>query len=267
MGFTLIFPVQTGVSEDYRIGPKDVLDLNVTGMEDLNLKVRVSEDGKISLPFLGEVEVEGLTATELENQLKELLGKDLLQDPQVTVFIAEHQSKRVSVLGAVQSPGPYELLVRQRLMTIISEAGGLTNEAGDDILIIRDSGNGTNTTLAISIEDLFVRGNADLNIPLEPDDVINVPIDQIVKVFVMGQVRSPGALAVKRSEIPTLLRAIAEAGGFAERASKGGVIVKRKLPDGKEQKIKVNVKDIINGKKPDLQLQEEDVVVVPESIF
>ncbi len=86
-------------------------------------------------------------------------------------------------------------------------------------------------------------------------------------MYVFGQVRNPGALDVRKSNIPTLLQAIAQAGGFSDRASKGGVIIKRKDDEGKEIEIKVNVKDIIKGKKKDVQLKENDVVYVPETIF
>jgi polysaccharide export outer membrane protein len=252
---------------DYRIGPKDLLDISVFGLDELNKTVRVSEDGKITLPLLGEVDVEGITKGELEKKLSQLLEEKYLQNPQVTVFIQEYQSKRVSVLGAVENPGPYELLGRQTLLQIISHAGGLTNEAGNDIIVIRQVDDGLSTSLKISIEDLILEGDARLNIPLQPNDIVNVPIDKIAYIYVFGQVRNPGALEVRRSNIPTLLQAIAQAGGFSERASKRGVLIKRIDEDGKEVKIKVNVKSIIKGKKKDIQLKENDVIYVGETIF
>jgi len=258
---------QEKISLEYRIGPKDLLEISVFGLDELNTTVRVSEEGKITLPLLGEVEVQGLTKTQVEKKLARLLEKKYLQNPQVTVFIKEYQSKRVSVLGAVRNPGPYELLGRQTLLQIISEAGGMTEDAGETIIIIRQSADGSSTTLRIPVEDLVVKGDASLNIVLRPGDIVNIPIDKIVHVYVFGQVRNPGALAVKRSHIPTLLQAIAQAGGFAERANKGRVLIKRKGKDGREIQIKVNVKDIIKGKKKDIQLQENDVVFVPETIF
>lgn len=252
---------------DYKIGAKDLLEISVFGLDEMNRTVRVSEDGKITLPLLGEVEVEGLTKTELEKKLSQLLEEKYLQSPQVTVFIKEYQSKRISVLGAVGKPGPYELLGRQTLLQLISEAGGLTEYAGDDIIVIRQLQDGTNISLKISIDDLFLKGDARLNIPLEPNDIVNIPAEKIVLIYVFGQVRKPGALEVKKSNIPTLLQAIAQAGGFSERASKGGVLIKRINKDGKEKQIKVNVKNIIKGKKKDIQLLENDVVYVPETIF
>lgn len=251
----------------YKIGPKDLLEISVFGLDEMSKIVRrVSEDGKITLPLLEEVEVEGLTSTELEEKLATLLEKKYLQNPQISVFILEYQSKRVSVLGAVQNPGPYELLGRQTLLQLISEAGGLTPEVGDEIIVIREHQDATSTTLRIPIDDL-IGGDARYNIPLEPNDIINIPVDKTVYVYVFGQVRSPGALQVKKSNIPTLLQAIAQAGGFSERASKRRVVIKRTDKHGKEHEIKVNAKDIIKGKKKDIQLLENDTVFVPETIF
>ena len=258
-------------SVDYRVGPKDLLEISVFGLDELNKTVRVSEDGKITLPLLGEIEVKGLTKSELERKLVQLLEEKYLHNPQVTVFIREYMSKTVSVMGAVraavQGTCTYELLGRQTLLQIISKAGGLTSEAGDEIIVIRFHEDGTSTSMKISIDDLFIKGDTELNIPLQPDDIINIPVDKVVPVYVFGQVRSPGALQVRRSHLPTLLQAIAQAGGFAERASKGGVLIKRRDENGKEIQIKVNVKDIIKGKKEDIQLIENDVVYVPETIF
>jgi len=254
-------------SSDYIIGPKDLLEIKVFGLDELSTTVRVSEDGMITMSLLGEVDVRGLTKSGVERKLAQLLEEKYLHNPQVTVFIKEYQSNRVSVLGAVSNPGYYELLGRQTILHLISQAGGMTEDAGEEIIVIRQQGDGSNTALKIPVEDLAVKGDVELNIFLEPGDIINIPIEKTVHVYVFGQVRNPGALDVKRSEIPTLLQAIAQAGGFSERASKGGVVIKRKSDDGKEIQTKVNVKDIIKGKKKDIQLLENDVVYVPESIF
>lgn len=253
---------------EYRIGPKDLLEISVFGEEDLkNLVVRVSEDGKITLPLLREVEVNGLTKGEVESKLTRLLAEKFLQNPQVTVFIKEYLSKRVSILGAVERPGPFELLGRQTLLQVISQSGGLTRDAGSEIIVIRQLADGTSTSLRIPIDDLFFKGDPNFNIPLEPGDIVNVPVDKLVPVYVFGQVKSPGALQVKKSNIPTLLQAIAQAGGFTDRASRGGVIIKRRDASGKEIEIKVNIKAILKNKKKDIVLFENDTVYVPESLF
>jgi polysaccharide export outer membrane protein len=263
----VLLTAQEKFTQEYRVGPKDLLEISVFGAEELSRTVRVSEDGKVSLPLLGEVLVDGLTKSELEKKLADLLGEKYVQNPQVTVFIREYQSKRVSVLGAVEKPGPYQLLGRQTLMQIVSEAGGLTRDAGSDIIIIRQLPDGTSTSLRISIDDLFLKGDAKLNVPLEAGDIVNIPVDKLVAVYVFGQVKNPGALQVKKSAIPTLLQAIAQAGGFTDRAARGGVVIKRKDETGKEKEIKVNARSILANKREDIQLLENDTVYVPESIF
>jgi polysaccharide export outer membrane protein len=261
-------PAQQPSSAEYRIGPKDLLEVTAMGVAELNkFVVRVSEDGLIRLPLAGEVDVNNLTQSDVEKKLIKILGEKYLLNPQVTVFILEYRSKRVSVLGAVEKPGPYELLGRQTIMSIISQAGGMTRDAGNDIIVIRQLPDGTGTSIRISIDELFVKGEAGLNIPLEPNDIVNIPVDKIVTIYVFGQVKNPGALQVKRSNIPTLTQAIAQAGGFSDRAARGGIIIRRKKPSGEETEIKVNAKDILKGKAKDVPLRENDTVYVPESLF
>jgi len=254
-------------SLEYKIGPQDLLEIAVFGLDEMNKTVRVSEDGNITLPLLGEIEVRDLTKSQLEQKLTRLLEEKYLQDPQVTIFIREYQSKRVSVLGAVSQPGRYELLGRQTLLHMIAQAGGMTNEAGGEIIVVREKVDGTSKSLRISIDDLILKGDSSLNIPLEPGDIVNIPIDMVVHIYVFGQVNSPGAIEVKKSNLPTLIQAIAQAGGFSERAAKGRVMIKRKNEEEVEEEIKVNIKAVMRGNKEDIQLKENDIVFVPETIF
>lgn len=260
---------QDSTTKDYKIGPKDLLEIFVYGLQEFdNFPARVSEDGNITLPHLGQVPVEGLSDTELEGKLRELfLNNNLLQDPQVIVNIAEYQSKVVYVDGAVRESKPYELIGTQTLMQIITRAGGLTSDAGDKIYVFRTHPDGTRNTLTISIDDLYMKGDADLDIPLQPGDSVHIPIDRPVIIYVRGQVRRPGAIEVKMSNIPTLSQAIAAAGGFDQRASKGSIQIHTKDENGEPKIIKVNIKDIEKGKIEDIQLKENDVVIVPESFF
>jgi len=261
-------PAEQAVSAEYRVGPKDLLEVTALGVAEIQkLVVRVSESGRIALPLVGEVEVENLTQSEVEQKLVRILGEKYLVNPQVTIFILEYESKRVNVLGAVEKPGPYKLLGRQTVMSVISQAGGMTRDAGNEIIVLRQLPDGSSTSIRISVDDLFVKGDAKLNIPLEPNDIVNIPVDKIVTIYVFGQVKNPGALQVRRSSIPSLTQAIAQAGGFSDRAARGGVRIRRKSPSGQEMEIKVNAKDILNGKIKDIPLMENDTVYVPESLF
>jgi polysaccharide export outer membrane protein len=250
------------------IGPKDLLEITVLGVQEINkLVVRVSEEGRITLPLLGEVLVGNMTKFEVERKLAGLAGEKIVLKPQVTVHILEYLSRRVSVVGAVEKPGPFELLGRRTVLAAISEAGGLTRDAGEEIIIIRQLPDGANTSIRIPVEGLFVQGDPKLNVVLEPGDVINVPVDKAVSIYVFGQVKSPGALQVKTSSLPTLTQAIAQAGGFTDRANRRRVQIRRKDASGKTIEINVNVRDVLKGKVKDIPLQINDTVYVPESVL
>ena len=248
---------------EYRIGAWDVLEVSVYGEEDYSdVRVQVTEYGKIKLPLVGEVEVLGLTQGELEKSLGQLfVEKAIFQNPSVTVLVVERQSQRVSMLGAVLTPGRYELLGRQKLLHVIAEAGGFATFDGE-ITLIREQ----QDPLKISIKDL-VSGDERFNIPLQPNDIVYVRPEETVLIFVGGAVGSPGALEVPKSNMPTLYRAIIQAGGFTARASKGNVKIKRMDENGEERIIQVNAKDIEKGETPDVPLQPGDVIIIGEKVF
>jgi polysaccharide export outer membrane protein len=251
----------------YRIGPGDLLEIKVFEVKELDQTVRVSEDGSITLPLVGRVMIEGLTQEGVVQKLTELLQAKYVKNPQVTIFIKEYKNQQVAVIGAVEKAGSYELVGRKNLLQIISMAGGLKDTAGNEIFILREGPDGQTSTIPIDLRELMVNSNPALNVPIEPNDVINVPVDREIRVFVMGRVTRPGAVKAKLSEGITLMQAIADAGGLAEGAKEGSITVTRKDKAGKEQKIKVNLKDIIKGRKKDIKLEEGDVVFVPESFW
>lgn len=251
---------------EYVIGPRDLLEIKVFELPEFDQTVRVSENGTITLPLIGNVQVGGLTKEKIEKKLAELLDK-YVKNAQVSVFIKEYQSSRVAIIGAVEKPGMYELVGRQTLLQMISQAGGFKENAANEIYVLREGQDGNTASIAIDLEDLLLNGNQKLNIPIQPNDVINVPVDRLITIYVFGEVRNPGAIQVKMSQKITLLQAIAQAGGLSENASKRGITVKRKDKSGKEINIQVNLNDIIKGKKKDIPLKEGDVVIVKESIF
>ncbi|MCJ7486829.1 MAG: polysaccharide export protein [Candidatus Aminicenantes bacterium] len=253
---------QTLPVNDYRIGAKDLLEIAVFELPELNQTVRVSEDGSITLSLLGKVEVAGLTAQELEKKLATLLDQQFTKGAHVTVFIKEYQ--KVSVIGAVGRPGQYELIGPTTLLHAIAQAGGLTGQAMNELIVYRQGNDGKPEMIVIRLDDLTVGGNQDLNILLQPKDVVTVPIDQTLNVFVYGEVKSPGAIPYLSSKKITLVQAIAQAGGPTEWAKRSRVMIKRKdRKTGKEIQIHVNLKKMISGKIADIMLEEGDVIIVP----
>jgi polysaccharide export outer membrane protein len=255
--------------KEYRIGAKDVLEITVVELPELNQTLRVSEDGSITLPLIGKVMIDGLAKEEVEKKLAALLlEQNYVKNARVTVFIKEYQSKRVALIGAVNKPGMYELVGRMTLLQLISQAAGLTEQASSELFVLREGKDDSQTRIVIDLNELINEGDQTLNIPLQAGDIINIPAERFINVYVFGAVRTPGVIQVKMSQKINILQAIAQAGGLIEGASKSGVTVTRKdKKTGKETKIKVNVNDVLKGKRPAIDLVEGDVVYVPASIF
>lgn len=251
---------------EYSIGPKDLLEIKVREDAKLNTEIRVTEQGKINLAYINEIFVEGLTTAELEKRLTELYSP-FLRDPHIAVAIKERQSKQVSILGAVSKPGFVQLFGRTTLLEAVTAAGGLTREAAREIIIIRTFPDGTTRNLKIPIDGLMLKGDPKYNIPLEAGDSVIVQLDRTVQIYVYGQVKSPGALNVLQSRVPTVTQTIAQAGGFTERAARRRVVVTRKGAEGKEQSFEINVARIQANRDPDFPLQDGDTVYVPDTIF
>lgn len=248
--------------ESYTMGPNDLITVNVFGVRELNnARVRISGNGTVTLPLVGEIKAAGLTSSQLEAHLAEILEKNYLKNAQVSVFIQEHQSQRVAVMGAVTRPGSYEMPGSETLLQLLSRAGGLTDRASSRAVII--SGD---KSQIVDLEELMTKGTPALNIKLKPGDVVNIPHEKYIDIYIFGEVRRPGTMQLKRSGQVTLLKAIAQAGGFSNRANKSGIVVKRKI-NGKVEKIKVNINKIIKGKVPPFVLQHDDIIFVPQSLF
>ena len=266
---------------DQAVGPEDLLEVSVFEVPELTRTVRVSEKGAISLPLIGEVMVVGLTARQVEIRLREVLAQKYVADPQVTVLVKEHASRKVSVLGAVGKPGVYEMLGPRTLLQVLSQAGGLTPQVGGELYVIRRTdgngragaggpvdGNGSvETRTAIDVQRLITHKDAALNIAIEAGDIVSVPIDRPVYIYVDGAVKTPGRIEQLESRPITLLQAIAKAGGATDLANLKKVQIIRKAGDGKQDAVVLNIHKIRDGKTADPTLQEGDVVVVPETFF
>lgn len=250
----------------YKIGPGDLIEIKVFNVPELNITVRVSGNGTITLPLIGNIKAEGLSRSLLEKQLAVKLEKNYLKNAQVTVFIKEYHSKMVSMIGAVKSPGNHELYGEKTILELISLAGGFTSDASKKIIIIRKLKEGKSISLTIDVDELMIKGNPKLNVPLKAGDIINIPAKSHMNIYIFGEVKNPGHIEMIRDGDITILRAIAQAGGFTMRARKGSVLVKRRVK-GVEKKIKINIKSILRGKKPDFVLLNNDIIHVPESVL
>lgn len=116
---------------DYRIGAQDLLAISVFGVEELAKEVRVNSNGQISLPLIGGVMAGGKTIPELEAELARKYSDGFLQNPQVSVFVKEFTSQRVTLEGAVAKPGIYPITGRTSLLQAVALAGGVNDQIGD----------------------------------------------------------------------------------------------------------------------------------------
>jgi len=257
---------EPAASSDYVVGPRDLLEIRVLELPELNVERRVSDSGVIELPLLGGLPVTGLTATEIRGRLEATLLEKYVNRANVSVVVKEFANKPVSVLGAVLRPGSLAISGRWTLMTAITAAGGLTDRAGSRIRVLRRAENGLSDTLEIRTDDLFQNATELWNIPIQPADVINVVPRTTITVFCLGEVNAPGALQFDSEDRLSLLSVIARAGGLSDRAS-STIRVKRRGADGKDVETVVDFKRIVSGKDPDLPIEANDVIVVKESFF
>lgn len=264
---------------DYKIGPEDLLEISVFEDEKLNKTVRVSSQGNISLPLLGILKVGGLTANELEKEIRDLLAEKYFQDPHVSVFIKEYRNQRISVIGAVDKPGVFDVTGQKTILEMLAMAGGLkggTDGAGQLLFLIRqprpeedtskekkNSGEQAPKTFVIDLEDLLVKGDLTLNIPLMHGDVINIPVSG--KIFVGGEVKGPGGFPLYGRRM-TIGQAITLAGGLKYEANGSETKIFRYSEKGTEREtLSVNVYAIQKGEAEDTNLKENDIIIVPKS--
>jgi polysaccharide export outer membrane protein len=264
-------------SKDYRIGPDDLIEVNVFEDEKLNKTVRVSSQGNVSLPLIGILRVKGLTGSEMEKEISDLLSEKYLQDPHVIIFIKEYHNQRISMMGAVTKPGVYDVTGEKTVLDLLSLAGGIRDDAGKILFLIRPpsmDGDGKKKgkepeaeaegakTLTAELEELLIKGDLSLNFSLQHGDVINIP--PAGKVFVGGLVQNPGGFTMNKSM--TLSQAIAVAGGLSVKADGSETRIFRYSGRGDQKEVLTfNAYAIEKGQIGDPYLQENDVIFVPRS--
>jgi polysaccharide export outer membrane protein len=251
-------------SPDYRIGPGDKIDISVFGHEDLKGTFEVRKDGALTFPLIGDVQAAGKTLPEIDAQITETLGRDYIVAPEVSVEIRESMSRWVTIIGAVRNPARYALKADMRLIDLLAAAGGLTGEAGPEILITRtDSVTAAQQQIGVEIDSLYGRDNLEANIALQPGDIVTIGQQQVF--YIRGEVNRPGPYAVT-NEL-TLLQAIGVAGGLSQFANRRNVELLRAGADHRAERIIVNLKGIESGKEPDIMLRPNDIIIVPRRIF
>ena len=251
-------PVAAAQPGDYKlesIGMGDLVRISVFRNPDLTTEARVSERGTIMFPLIGEMPVSGLTPTEVGNRIGEKLrsGKYVV-NPEVTVSIAQVNSRQVSVLGNVQKPGRYPLdSTTARVTDLIALAGGIA-PTGDDRITVMSSRDGKTMRHEIDLAQMIRSGDLTKNIELGAGDTIYV--GRAPMVYVTGEVTRAGAYRVEKDM--TVMQAIALGGGITPRGTDRGIRIHRKNGDGQIHRMEAKLTDPV---------QTDDVIFVRESLF
>jgi polysaccharide biosynthesis/export protein len=240
---------------EYKIGANDVLRITVVGYDELRAETRVSEDGRISFPMIGEVPVIGKSNFEVEHDIASMLAKGgFIIDPQVTVTVIEFKSQQVSVLGQINKPGRYILEPSTTLVDIIAMAGGINNLGDPKVILTRKDEAGNLTKHEIDMRQILETANDVKPFKIEKNDIIYVPKAPLFYIY--GEVQRPGGFTIEPQL--TVAQAISLGGGLTLRGTERGIIIKRTQKNGKITSIPAELTD---------QVQKSDVIVVDERWF
>ena len=240
------------------LGSGDLLAISVAGAPEYHYDVRVSPTGTASLPMLGNVTLAGLSTAQAEGVVaKRLQERGFFNDPEVAVFVKEYATAGISVLGEVQKPGIYPLMGSRTLLDAISAAGGTTPKAGKSVTITHRDELGSPETILLSHNN----GKTMTNVAVRPGDT--VVVSKAGMVYVIGAVKEPTGIILENPHL-TVLQAIAMAHGTNPTASLKSTKLIRKA-NTSPQELPIPLDTILSAKSPDLELQPDDIVFVPNS--
>ncbi len=244
---------------DYLLGEGDLLRISVFEAKELDTTVRVSSRGLVTLPLIETVDVKGLTAIEAEEKIEALYQKQYIKNPHVSIFVEEHISQRITLVGQFKNPGTYDYPNRQRLLDAIALGGGLSEKAGQ-IAQIRKSRQvqGQPDIVMVDLDQLIIKGSVELNIEINGGDVLFIPEAGVF--FVDGAVRRPGAYAIKHQTV--LQEALVEAGGLEPWAVKDKIKLARMAEDGERKIIDL---DLNQPGVKEMAMNDRDILIVDES--
>ncbi len=263
----------------YLLGSGDQLAIRVAEADEIpDRPFRIDEKGDFDLPMVGRVHAAGLSVGELQVKLVKDFAV-FIKQPQVTVSVTETRSQPVSILGAVNAPGVHQLQGRKTLVEVLAVAGGLRADCGYRIKITRRAEWGTiplpgatmdaaaNYTVAeVAVKGLLEAVGPQDNNEIKPDDVITIPIAEMV--YVIGDVKKSGGFVLGQRPSVSAMQALAMAEGLAPMAKPSDARILRQIPgESNRTEIPVDLKKIMAGKAGDVTLQQNDILFVPTNAF
>jgi polysaccharide export outer membrane protein len=252
-----------------KIGANDLIAVSIYAAPELSRTVRVGPDGQIRLPMLQQrLRAEGLLPAELETAVAAAVRQEqILVDPAVTVTVVEYHSRPISVVGSVRRPLTFQAVGPVTLIDAITRAEGLSADAGPEILVSRaqsdDQGGQTTLIQRIQVKNLIDDADPSVNLRLAGGEEVRVP--EVGKVYVVGNVRRPGAFPVQDASGASVLKILAMAEGLAPFADKLAFVYRRELGAAGKNEIPIELRKIIERKMPDVPLQANDILYIPDA--
>lgn len=258
---------------DSIISPDDMLDVYVLDAPEFSHQYRVSPAGTVAVPLVRQpVKAAGLTVSEFSESLaRQLRDSGMVSNPHITVSITSSRLKSVAVTGAVRMPQIYPVFGHTTLLDILSQAQGLSGDAGHRAIISRGEigarmNPGEPTVQTVDLKKLMDSGDPKLNINIYPGDRVTIPRGGVI--YVVGAVHKPGGFTIQSADDGiSVLQAIALAEDVKPTAVKNKTTIIRvdpAAPEGRKQ-IAINLDSILAGKAPDTALRADDILFVPDS--
>lgn len=275
--FCVAVSVSVALAQQNVLGPGDQVSLVIPALTDdfTDKTFRIDANGELALPVVGTIHAGGRTIEVVQNDIKTHLGS-ILQSPDVVLNVTEFVSQPVSVLGAVMQPGIRQLQGRKTLFEVLSLSGGLRPDAGTTVEITRAMNMSpllvpnamTSTTGQFSVATLKLKNvmNASAeNIVVMPGDTVFVPKADVV--YAVGSVTKPGGYTIGEDGFLSALQMVSLAGGVERTAATDKAKILRLVPgtSASRKEIAINIKRLMAGKIPDIPLQANDILFVPNS--
>jgi len=237
------------------LGTGDTIRVTVFQNPDLTTETRVSEQGTIVFPLIGEVPVSGQTPIGAGTLIAERLKRgNFIKDPQVIVTLTQVRSRQVSVLGSVARPGRYALDDATSTLTdILALAGGIAPGGGDTVTVVGNR-NGKEKVLEINIPEMIRNGDMSANFEVRSGDMIYVHRAPVFYIY--GEVQRAGAYRMEPNM--TVMQALSLGGGVTPRGTDRGLTIHRRVPGGSIRKFEAKLLEPV---------QPDDVIHVRESLF
>ena len=240
----------------------DIVEVNVFDAPEYSIRMPVSPAGQIAIPYAGLFHIEGMTSIEAAHAIAELfIQSQILRDPRVIVTTQQF-GYSVTVMGEVRSPGIFPLAGKKRLIDLLTQAGGITNQAGH-IIEIFASGSMKNPQTVLWDPTLRENDNAELEIKTGE----TILVSKCGVVYVGGNVGRPGAFPLCESNHTTLSEVIALAQGSKPNSYSQRTILMRTSGKGTRVVQTVKLEDVLRGKSVDITMQPDDILYIPPSIL